>query len=84
MCTCNAAQRLADRRVARVERLLGHSVCASDGGHATPQRRQRVAQAGGGEIRPDGLRFGRQWLETVCLAPSTKVVEIGLVGPVTS
>ena len=81
MCACNAAQGLADRRMARVERLLGHPVRACDGGHPPPQRRQRVAQAGGGEIRADRFRLGRQWPETVRVAPGTEIVEVGLVGP---
>ncbi len=80
MCACNAAQGLADRRMPRVERLLGHPMRARDGGHAPPQRRQRVAQAGGGEICSDRLRLGWQWLETVRLAPGAEIVEVGLVG----
>ena len=79
MRACDAAQGLADRWMARVQRLLGHPVCACDGGHATPRRRQRVAQAGGGEIRADGLRLGRHRLEAVRLAPGAEVLEVGLV-----
>ena len=33
------------------------------------------------EIGTDRLWFGRQWLETMRLAPGAEVVEVGLVGP---
>ena len=72
----------------RVSRIAGCRVssgclairCARDGGYATPQRRQRVAQAGGSEIGADGLRLGRQSLEAVRRAPGAKIIEVGFVG----
>jgi hypothetical protein len=66
--------------MARVERLLDHPVGACDRGNPA-QRRQRVAQAGSGEIGAGRLRFGRQWLEAVRRAPGAEIVEIGLVRP---
>jgi len=59
MCACNAAQGLADHRMARVERLLGDAMRAYNRSHPAQQRRQRVAEAGSGEIGTDGLRLGR-------------------------
>ncbi len=54
--------------------------CARDRGHPPPQRRQRVAEAGGGEIRSDCLRLSGQWLKTVRRAPRAEIVAISVSG----
>ena len=63
VCARDSAQGFADRRMARVQRLLGDPVRTCDGGDPAPQGRQGVAETGGGEVGPDGLRGGRHRFE---------------------
>jgi len=67
--------------MSRVQGLFGDPVGTGNRGDASSQRRQRIAEPGGGQVGTDGFRTGRHRLEAMCLAPRLEMDEIGGVGP---
>ena len=76
----DAAQRLPDGRVSRVQWLLDDPVCPRDGGDPAAQRGQRVTSSSIGEIGADDFGRGRHRFKPPLPAPGLEIGQIGLIG----
>jgi len=68
MSACDAAQRLPDNRVLGIERMWGDPMGPCDRRDPSPQGREGIAEPGGRQVGPYGLRGRRHRLEAVSLA----------------
>ena len=80
MGATDASQGLSDSWVPRAERLLGDAMSARNGGHPSPQSRQRVTTPGVGQV--DANDLGRRWhrVEMALDTPRLEVGQLSLVG----
>ena len=77
----DAGEHGGDVAVAGVERLPELAVAPADPGQAPLERRDADAGLGlRGEIEPDGLRLGRQFLKTVAAQPGGELPPVGVIG----
>ncbi|WP_240046969.1 hypothetical protein [Paracraurococcus ruber] len=84
MLAGDAAQRVADRRVAAVEGVPGLAMGAGDGGETPAQGGQGMQPGMGGEVGGDGGRGGRQRRQAGLPVPPTKVAPLAGIGPAAS
>ena len=81
VAAADAGEHGGDVAVACVERTAELAVAPADPGQAALERRN--ADAGLGlrrEIEPDGLRLGRQFVETVAAQKGSELPPVGIIG----
>ncbi len=81
MLASDAAERLADRRMLGVEGMAGNATSTRNGGNSTAQGRHRIPFTSSRQIGADHLGCCGHGDETVPVAPSLVVREVGRISP---